>query len=299
MEDGKIKKLLKPGDILVVDRGFRDVVEDLKKDGFQVLMPAMKGKRKQLPCSEANESRKVTKIRWVVEAVHGAVAQKYSLLHDSLDNKFLPKVRMICQIIRFLENKFGKRLDSDKSNSDKIVEFMKSRMSLNNSLHQEVEEGRWNLKSTVQPLDSSSVLEFPRLTEEEMKLFFTGTYQMSLAAAYLGEIIEEGSPKIFHVKENENIIRLSVRSRHINSKYYKAYVEYKAKNDITGIERYCCECPNGMRTVGCCAHVACVIYYLSYARYQSKILRPADFLTKIFSKEEVYPVIEENSEDDT
>ena len=36
--------------------------------------------------------------------------------------------------------------------------------------------------------------------------------------------------------------------------------------------------PN-VRNMGCCAHVATVIYYLSWARWQEKIPRPAEKLT--------------------
>ncbi|KAK9730887.1 Peptidase family M1 domain [Popillia japonica] len=63
-------KLMAPGDIFVLDRGFRDVETDLEDKGFQVLIPALKGKHKQLTTAESNESRFVTKIRWPVESVH-------------------------------------------------------------------------------------------------------------------------------------------------------------------------------------------------------------------------------------
>ncbi|KAL4705349.1 hypothetical protein ACJJTC_006835 [Scirpophaga incertulas] len=52
------------------------------------------------------------------------------------------------------------------------------------------------------------------------------------------------------------------------------------------------------KTVGCCAHVASVIYYLAHARYLSRILRPAEILSKIFSNDAVNVVINENSDDD-
>lgn len=43
-------------------------------------MPALKGKRNQLSTKESNQSRFVTKVRWVVEAIHGIIKQKYRLL---------------------------------------------------------------------------------------------------------------------------------------------------------------------------------------------------------------------------
>ena len=109
---------------------------------------------------------------------------------------------------------------------------------------------------------------------------------------------EENNINLRCVKERKNIIKFEVRSRHINSKTYRCYIDY-APNSIgySGIKRYCCECANGNRTVECCSHIAAIIYYLSHARYLSKIVRPAEILSKIFSSEHVTPVINEDSDD--
>lgn len=54
-------------------------------------MPALKGKRPQLTTKEANSSRFVTKLRWIVEAiVHDVVAllsKKYKFLHNEINNR--------------------------------------------------------------------------------------------------------------------------------------------------------------------------------------------------------------------
>lgn len=75
-----------------------------------MLMPALKGKRNQLPTTEAKESRFVTKLRWVVEAVHGIIATKFRLLHNQFDNKMLTSAMLYCKVANFLVNEFGKRL---------------------------------------------------------------------------------------------------------------------------------------------------------------------------------------------
>jgi len=57
--------------IAVVDRGFQRVMEALKRKGFKTYMPScapLVGK--QMSTEEANNSRLVTKVRWVVEAFH-------------------------------------------------------------------------------------------------------------------------------------------------------------------------------------------------------------------------------------
>ena len=53
------------------------------------------------------------------------------------------------------------------------------------------------------------------------------------------------------------------------------------KDGVDSVSGYSCSCPNGLRTVGCCAHVATVLWYLGFGRHQSEILIPADFLNNV------------------
>ena len=103
-----LRSILKEGDVFILDRGFRDVKSYLESEGFVVLMPSLKGKRKQLPTTEANGNRFVTKLRWVVEAIHGIIGTKFKLLHNQLDNKLLPSAKVYCRVANFLINMFGK-----------------------------------------------------------------------------------------------------------------------------------------------------------------------------------------------
>ena len=117
---------------------------------------------------------------------------------------------------------------------------------------------------------------------------FTGSYQLSQALCYLAEIMDDqdqitGS----YLKISKNILRFDVKSHHKNKKTYKCYIEYEPDlNCIDGIKGYACYCANGLRTVGCCCHIRAIIYYLSYARYMTNIIRPAELLTHIFDHNE-------------
>ena len=100
-----LRKLVRENDIMVLDRGFRDVRNELESKNIKVLMLALKGK--QLTTKQSNFSRYVTKIRWVVEAVHGILKQKYRLLHQKLDNKLVPHIGMYFRIASYIYNRFG------------------------------------------------------------------------------------------------------------------------------------------------------------------------------------------------
>jgi len=70
----------------------------------------------------------------------------------------------------------------------------------------------------------------------------------------------------------------------------------KYKPNSVGISgQYACECANGRRTVGCCSHIAAIVYYLAHARYLSKLLKPAEILNKMFQQDDITPVIKEKA----
>ncbi|CAK9801782.1 hypothetical protein ANTPLA_LOCUS2948 [Anthophora plagiata] len=139
------------------------------------------------------------------------------------------------------------------------------------------------------------------MTEKDLKILFTESYQLSQAVSYLAELMdEESNINIGCLIKNTNIVKLQVKSRHINSKTYsRCYIEYTPHSiGYSGVKRYYCECANGNRTIGCCSHVAAIIYYLSHARYLATIVRPAEILAKIFNKDHITPVINEDSDED-
>ena len=84
--------MMRENDIMVLDRVFRDVRNQLESKNIKVLMHVAKRKPKQLTTEESNFSRCVTKIRSAVEAVHGKLKQKCRLLDQKLENKLLPHI---------------------------------------------------------------------------------------------------------------------------------------------------------------------------------------------------------------
>lgn len=296
-----LRSLIRKGDVFILNREFRDVQAFLESEGFVVLMPALKGQRKQLTTQEANENRFVTKLRWVVEAVHGIIGSNFKLLHNQLDNKYFELAEVYCKVVNFLINIFGKRLNSDTELQDEITEEMLLRRNIDNQLAKVVEEENWNRRKRIfKPLTSTDVLDFPDLTEKDLKILFTGSYQLSQTVSYLAEVYnEEGVLDIHYLLEEKKILKCEVRSRHISQKVYKCYVKYVPNTIGRGsIKEYVCDCVNGLITVGCCAHVATIIYFLGHARYSSRIIRPAEILTNLFNVQSVEPIINEDSDED-
>lgn len=178
---------------------------------------------------------------------------------------------------------------------------MESSKGTENTLAIQVEAERLGRrKLPFKQLSSDDIMDFPEMTEKDLKIFFTGSYQMKQAVSYLAEMMDaENKFQISCVVESPNILRCDIRSRHTNAKFYKSFIEYQPNSTgPSGITRYCCNCANGNRTVGCCSHIATVVYYLSHARYLSKIVRPAEILSKLFLVENIPVVINEDSDED-
>ena len=102
-----------------------------------------------------------------------------------------------------------------------------------------------------------------------------------------------------YVKESPGIVRFEVKSRHIGRKTYTCYIHYNPNAvGIDSIEGYCWNCANGLRTIGCCSHVASLIYHLSYGKFLSRVICPAAIFRNLFNAVNIYPVIAADSDED-
>jgi hypothetical protein len=74
-----------PGDHCVLDRGFRDIITFLQSKNIVTHMPELMDKKdKQFSTLEANESRRVTLVRWLVEAVNGRIKKKFKFFRNTV-----------------------------------------------------------------------------------------------------------------------------------------------------------------------------------------------------------------------
>ncbi len=132
-------------DTFIVDRGCRDCVEVLEnKYGFQVKMPALLSKNeKQLNTKEANGSRFVTKLRWVVEVINTFLKNSFKALKQ-VPNISLPHTLEDYKIAAALINRFFKRLFSDQNDHKEIAENMKLKLDVENELEKLVKNDKLN-----------------------------------------------------------------------------------------------------------------------------------------------------------
>jgi hypothetical protein len=110
------------------------------------------------------------------------------------------------------------------------------------------------------PIDDSEV-SFPQLMEEQLRSNTFGVYQLKLSSSYIQEYMD-GESRICVHKDDNNLIRARMQSRHASSKKYVLWITYSE----TEVLSWYCICRPGACVVGVCAHIAAIIWYLSGAR---------------------------------
>lgn len=289
----KMKQLIKPGDILTVDRGFRDIKAKLKEAGYFVKMPscklntkepkrarkrlseAEKQKSREKQRNRANKSRFVTKLRWVVEMVNGHLKSRFKLLDGTIHNRSLKYLQEIMEVAAALYNfNFRPVIADGKFNKEMALRMVdRFNWSNNNEImkfaDQQAQKRReWEPK--LVEMETNVIQDFPRMSPEDIYMNITfGQYQLRQGLQYIKQHQKKDNGKYkISMFSKDSYIRAQIQSRFSGQKVRNVYIKYdKDKTGYDGILGWFCDCPNGARTVGCCGHVASLIYFLAYAQH--------------------------------
>ncbi|KOB74599.1 Uncharacterized protein OBRU01_08787 [Operophtera brumata] len=276
----------------------------LEEYGYAVHMPETKHPRKtQLTTDQANKSRCVTICRWVVEVINGRFKRDFRLLRIDHSNRALSYMMDYFRIAAALLNDFHVLIDNNV-HANEFLNIINERISQPNRLADLVIRNNYNRRRAhFQPMAANmpEFEQFPRFSEEQMILFALGSYQIKQARSYYGEhlqpdgefIIELGGDvPVQEVRELDGrdlwLIRGRMQSRHTRSKTYYVYIAVEPT--LSGREadpHYYCHCNAGKRTVGCCAHVMKIIWYMGFARHEPTIHPPAEGLENIIDRQEL------------
>lgn len=295
------------GDVMLVDRGFRDCIEDFEQQGFVVKIPAHAGGNRQLTTIEANATRLVTKCRFEVEKTNGVMKNTFKMFSMTQETYWVPTLMHDFTIAAALINRLNSiRAKPTKSDAeiDDISQKMLSRLMTPNSLHDALKGNSFAaLIRAKKHHIFTSTLTFPSLTIEDLKNISFGIYQINQAALYAYEHFQANNNQfiIYTFPEEckqywkdfvpENIksvlVMIDLKSRFVNARTYRSYVLFDSEgNDANAVLGYFCSCKNGLRTVGCCSHVMTLLYYLGFAQRSIGIKEPSPHLRNIFDREQ-------------
>lgn len=288
------------GDILVVDRGFRDVMDDITNMGFVGKMPPFANTPSaQLMTEQANNSRTITKIRYIVEVINGRIKKWFKYFDKTIHNTTLSYLFNDFKIACLLHNIMFKPITSSSLDIE-IAERMLLLSNKSNNLSTLVADLNLNARRTLFRRLEVFDLWFPQLTMRELHLYTCGSYQIKMASSYYQDHSNEDGDFEFEVATEESninykhyniqvkhshsvLLKVRLRSRHSNNVKYFAYVLVdKQKQNIQAIVGHTCTCKVGKRIVGCCSHVTTIIWYFGFARHETNILLPAHYLNTFF-----------------
>lgn len=258
---------LRPEDTFVVDRGFRDVLDQIRSHGFNVYMPSFLSKStKKYTTAEANQNRFITKIRWIVESVNGRIKQ-FKFFDRVIQNSSLPYVHDYLRIVCAITNAYHSRLILNTSNDVEIARVMLERQKTKNVLEKKLDDKDFQKAKKWEKMEVSKVApDFPVLTQSQLQDLLLGVFQLKQAKSYANEHInDDGAYEILVSTEISGLLRAKIQSRHSNRKKYNAIVQYNNRTILA----WCCQCPYGNVTIGTCSHVASIVWYLSLARHDS------------------------------
>lgn len=238
-----------------------------------------------LSAIEANKSRLCTICRWPVEIVNGRLKRDFKIFRHEYCNVAMTHFFTDLRIAAALTNAFHVDI-IDNANAREFISIARERLNVVNHLADYVDDRRLNRnRASFENISvgEDNVSAFPRLSPEELSLFAVGTYQIKLAPSYYSEhiratgtfIVQNYNAPLNGLSDfsmpsiNVQLIRAHIKSRHISTKVYHVYILIDGNNQgLDAIKHYCCSCFTGRRTIGSCAHVVCLVWFLSWARHQ-------------------------------
>lgn len=294
-ETGNIFDHLLPGDVVILDRGFRDCIKSIRNRGLVVKIPAFLGRNKsQFSTEQANTTRNTTKTRFVVEVRNGHVKRKSKLLKSVQIYQSLPHLKQDFQISAALINAFSTNILSDKEDWNHIADTMLAKNNEKNHMLcfvNKISQAAFN------KIENLSL--FPKLTYADLKNISQGTYQINQAKSYV-QMYLKANNNTFHVfvcdadirekcskignYQNPLLLMIKLPSRFNSRKTHQTYVLLNGRgNDDYTVEKFYCTCQNGKRTTGCCSHVMAIIWYTFHVD-QNDLRLPSKNLDQIFER---------------
>ncbi|CAF3464861.1 unnamed protein product [Rotaria socialis] len=178
---------LKEYDILVADRGFRDSIGVMKVFGLEATIPSFLDDRRQCSAEEANESRCIRKIRWVVEAANHCLKQ-FKYFANTLQNSSLVYLESDMSIACALINHYQPPMTRSKLEDEEIdVQIMQLRQQKNKIQLLLEENNLIRLFSLWEIINLTEIIDgFPIMTQDGLEDLTFGNkssfnfYQLSI-----------------------------------------------------------------------------------------------------------------------
>lgn len=174
------------GDIMLLDRGFRDVVPLIEGRGLVAKMPSLvqsSERRGRLSTEAANRSRIVTALRFMVEVRNGHLKTIWKMFNRTWTSYQQVQISQDIEICSSLINKYFQTLESNHGKAQEVANRMLAKLHEVNEVGNVVTADDFNqhIKKFTR---YQSFDELPTLNREHLFLISMGNYCIKQAESY-------------------------------------------------------------------------------------------------------------------
>lgn len=180
------------GDIVLIDRGYRDATDFLEGIRIRYEMPTfLQRNERQLSTEDANRSWLVTKSRWIVESRNGHLKSIFKFFDKVVPYAHVLNLRDFYGTAGGLINRFHEPVIIEGANKD-LARAMLQRAQEVNVLKARVEvDNLFNRRGPWVLLDENQVQDFPHFDLQYLHDLCFGVYQVNLAPEYIQDVREK------------------------------------------------------------------------------------------------------------
>ena len=108
---------------------------------------------------------------------------------------------------------------------------MKNHITQRNIIFEKVQNNELSARSRWKKIEDIN-FEFSKMSLDELRLLFFGTYQIKQKRTYAEEHFDMDSDFIVEIDSSiDDIVRCSIQSRRSNAHKYKAWIQYSLTGD--------------------------------------------------------------------
>jgi len=218
---GALREWLGENAIIILDRGYRDVLPLLQNLGIETHMPPLLQEgQTQLSTEDANDSRLITKSRWTVEARNGHIKMIFKFLKGIIAYYHVIHLREYYLIAGALINRYREHILMEGVTADLAREMLQKARTANNLQNKVLQENLGRCIAIWNTLDHNQVLDFPPLTVNYLRDLTMSICQIELAPSYIQDKLSRDNSEILQVdvhQQEAGLVRLRVYSRFRNA----------------------------------------------------------------------------------
>ncbi|EGI65266.1 hypothetical protein G5I_06265 [Acromyrmex echinatior] len=201
---------------------------------YETSSKQMQQGQRQLDTAEANDSRLVTKSRWIIEARNSHIKSIFKFFKNTISVVHAINLRAFYLIAGAIINRYRDVILMDGATAE-LAEQMLQKARSENTLRLRVETEHLARRNAMwNRLNENQILDFPRLDIDFLKELTVGIYQIRLAPAYIQDKLVRDESEVFELDEHRNeanFLKVWVYSRFRNATKHQLWIAYRPHGD--------------------------------------------------------------------